>query len=148
MVTPSTRCQEFPFAWKSCQNYVYAPASWIPWSRVSWACLSLQKVFVWSQTSTSCLVPKIHSLCCHIGFFPNIFNPYLFIYHHNISLAYILLYVNDIILTTFSDVLPDYIMSKINSEFAMKNLGPLNYFLEIFVTKHTGGFFLSQKKCA
>jgi hypothetical protein len=39
-------------------------------------------------------------------------------------------------------------MSKLDSEFAMKDLGPLSYFLGISVTRHSGGLFLSQKKYA
>lgn len=61
-------------------------------------------------------------------------------------MAYILLYVDDIILTTSSDSLRENIMSKLSSEFAMKDLGPLGYFLGISVTRHSGGIFLSQKK--
>jgi hypothetical protein len=72
----------------------------------------------------------------------------LFIYHHGNDTAYILLYVDDIILTASSDALRDSIMSQLGSEFAMKDLGPLSYFLGISVTKHTGGLFLSQKKYA
>jgi len=37
-------------------------------------------------------------------------------------------------------------MSLLASEFAMKDLGPLSYFLSIAVTQHKGGLFLSQKK--
>ncbi|XP_021760565.1 uncharacterized protein LOC110725386 [Chenopodium quinoa] len=40
------------------------------------------------------------------------------------------------------------IMSLLSSEFAMKDLGPLNYFLGIVVTRHKGGLFLSQRKYA
>jgi len=54
----------------------------------------------------------------------------------------------DIILTASSDALRNSIMSKLSVEFAMKDLGPLSYFLGIFVTKHTSGLFLSQKKYA
>ncbi|XP_060178331.1 uncharacterized mitochondrial protein AtMg00810-like [Lycium barbarum] len=63
-------------------------------------------------------------------------------------MAYLLLYVDDIILTTSSDDLRKSIMTLLNSEFAMKNLGPLSYFLGIAVTRHAGGLFLSQKKYA
>jgi len=59
-----------------------------------------------------------HSLCDHS----------LFIYHHGNDTSYILLYVDDIILTASSDTIRDSIMSKLNSEFAMKDLGPLSYF--------------------
>ncbi|MCI41689.1 copia protein, partial [Trifolium medium] len=35
-------------------------------------------------------------------------------------------------------------MAPLASEFAMKDLGPLCYFLGIAVTRHVGGLFLSQ----
>jgi len=49
-------------------------------------------------------------------------------------MAYILLYVNDIILTTLYDGLRQSIISFLSFEFAMKDLGPLRYFLGIVVT--------------
>lgn len=63
-------------------------------------------------------------------------------------MAYILLYVDDIILTTSSEALRRHIMSILASEFAMKDLGPLHYFLGIVVTHHERGLFLCQKKYA
>ncbi|XP_060216786.1 uncharacterized mitochondrial protein AtMg00810-like [Lycium barbarum] len=63
-------------------------------------------------------------------------------------MAHLLLYVDDIILTTSSDDLRKSIMTLLSSEFAMKDLGPLSYFLGIAVTLHAGGLFLSQKKYA
>jgi len=39
-------------------------------------------------------------------------------------------------------------MSCLSCEFAMKDLGPIIYFLGISVTRHSGGLFLSQHKYA
>jgi len=39
-------------------------------------------------------------------------------------------------------------MTPLGSEFAMKDLGPLSFFLGIVVTRHTHGLFLSQKQYA
>ncbi|XP_056692048.1 uncharacterized mitochondrial protein AtMg00810-like [Spinacia oleracea] len=72
----------------------------------------------------------------------------LFIYQQDGHMAYILLYVDDIILTASTHSLRLSIMAHLASEFAMKDLGPLNYFLGIAVTRHTGGLFLSQRKYA
>lgn len=68
----------------------------------------------------------------------------LFIYRCGYDVAYLLLYVDDIILTASSDALRTTIMSHLNAEFAMTDLGSLSYFLGISVTKTTGGLFLSQ----
>ncbi|KAK4368107.1 hypothetical protein RND71_011899 [Anisodus tanguticus] len=72
----------------------------------------------------------------------------LFIYRRGSSLAYILLYVDDIILTASSDALRQSIMTMLSYEFAIKDLGPLSYFLGIAVKRHSDGLFLSQRKYA
>jgi hypothetical protein len=79
-----------------------------------------------------------HSACDHS----------LFIYHNGNDIAYILLYVDDIILTASSDTLRQYILSHLSCEFAMKDLGPISYFLGISVTRHSCRLFLSQHKYA
>lgn len=72
----------------------------------------------------------------------------LFVYHDGDHMAYLLLYVDDIILTASSDSLRRSIISRLSSEFAMKDLGPLHYFLGIAVHSHANGMFLSQRKYA
>ncbi|GJT60264.1 retrovirus-related pol polyprotein from transposon TNT 1-94 [Tanacetum coccineum] len=62
--------------------------------------------------------------------------------------AYLLLYVDDIILTASFTSLMQRIISSLHVEFAMTDLGPLNYFLGIFATRTTAGIFLSQTKYA
>ena len=59
-----------------------------------------------------------------------------------------MLYVEDIILTASSDEFRQSIITLLSSEFAMKDLGQLSYFLGIAVTHHASGWFLSQKKYA
>ncbi|KAI3518158.1 hypothetical protein L1887_06607 [Cichorium endivia] len=72
----------------------------------------------------------------------------LFIYQHGGETAYLLLYVDEILLTTSSSALKTRLMSQLAKEFAMKDLGPLSYFLGISVTRQDGGLFLSQQKYA
>ncbi|GJZ09208.1 ribonuclease H-like domain-containing protein [Tanacetum coccineum] len=62
--------------------------------------------------------------------------------------AYLLLYVDDIVLTASSEILLQQIIRSLHQEFAMTDLGPLNYFLGISVTRDSSGLFLSQKKYA
>lgn len=81
-----------------------------------------------------------------MGFPHSISDHSLFIYHNGNDMAYILIYIDDIIITASSDSLREYIMSKPSSEFAMKDLGPLSYFLGISLTRNLRGIFLSQKK--
>ncbi|GJU40510.1 ribonuclease H-like domain-containing protein [Tanacetum coccineum] len=62
--------------------------------------------------------------------------------------AYLLLYVDDIVLTASSELVLQRIIESLHQEFAMTDLGPLNYFLGICVTCDSLGLFLSQQKYA
>ncbi|XP_076946700.1 receptor-like protein EIX2 [Bidens hawaiensis] len=84
----------------------------------------------------------------HLGFRPSSSDHSLFIYRHGIHTAYILLYVDDIIMVTSSPKLKHHFMSHLSSEFVMKDLGPLSYFLGIAVTRTKDGLFLSQSRYA
>ncbi|KAK9068004.1 hypothetical protein SSX86_012115 [Deinandra increscens subsp. villosa] len=83
-----------------------------------------------------------------IGFQQSRCDNSLFTYHHGSATAYLLLYVDDIILTTSSDALRRDLMRSLSGEFAMKDLGPLSYFLGISVTRTGDRMFLSQASYA
>ncbi|XP_071678617.1 uncharacterized mitochondrial protein AtMg00810-like [Lolium perenne] len=72
----------------------------------------------------------------------------LFVYHHGDMTAYLLLYVDDIILTASSAALLQQLTLRLRDEFAIKDLGALHYFLGIEVTRRPDGFFLHQQKYA
>jgi hypothetical protein len=72
----------------------------------------------------------------------------LFVLNRGSSSAYLLLYVDDIILTTNSTKLLNHIITGLRSEFAMTDLGPLQHFLGILVQHHVGGLVLSQHQYA
>ncbi|GJS02720.1 ribonuclease H-like domain-containing protein [Tanacetum coccineum] len=60
--------------------------------------------------------------------------------------AYLLLYVDDIVLTASSETLLRQIITSLHKEFSMTDLGSLNYFLGISVSRDSSRMFLSQKK--
>ncbi|GKF19633.1 ribonuclease H-like domain-containing protein [Tanacetum coccineum] len=68
--------------------------------------------------------------------------------HHGSQVAYLLIYVDDIILTASCPSLLQQIIGSLNNEFDMTNLGALNYFLGISANRTPTGLFLSQKKYA
>ncbi|XP_021741374.1 uncharacterized protein LOC110707661 [Chenopodium quinoa] len=72
----------------------------------------------------------------------------LFIFLHGKYMAYLLLYVDDIVLVTSSNLLRDRIISHLRTRFSMTDLGPLSYFLGIAVTRTPLYLFLSQQKYA
>ncbi|GJX92669.1 ribonuclease H-like domain-containing protein [Tanacetum coccineum] len=68
--------------------------------------------------------------------------------HHGSQISYLLIYVDEIILTTSSLALLQQIICSLNNEFDMTDLGALNYFLGISTDCNPTGLFLSQKKYA
>ncbi|GJY98781.1 ribonuclease H-like domain-containing protein [Tanacetum coccineum] len=68
--------------------------------------------------------------------------------NHGSQVAYLLTYMDDIILMASSPVLLQQIVDSLHKEFDMTDLGALNYFLGISVVRHPTGLFLSQKKYA
>ena len=69
----------------------------------------------------------------------------LFIFRRGSDTVYLLLYVDDIILTASSTELLRRTISALQREFAMKDLGPLHHFLGITVECHPDGLFLHQR---
>ena len=66
----------------------------------------------------------------------------LFVYRQGAATAYLLLYVDDIILTASSTALLQQITARLGHEFALKDLGALHYFLGIEVVRRDTDFFL------
>jgi hypothetical protein len=69
----------------------------------------------------------------------------LFIFRRGSDTVYLLLYVDDIILTASSTKLPRHTIFAFQREFAMKDLGPLHHFLGITVERCPDGLFLHQR---
>jgi hypothetical protein len=70
----------------------------------------------------------------------------LFIYRHGTNTSYVLLYVDDIVLTTSSDTLLGCIIDLLHHEFTMKDLGNLHHFLGLSITRNRDGLFLCQRQ--
>jgi hypothetical protein len=88
---------------------------------------------------------RFASYITSIGFVGAHLDTSLFIYRHGIDTGYLLLYVDDIVLTTSSDTLLRCIIDLLHHEFAMKDLGDLHHFLGLSVTRNHDGLFLCQR---
>uniref|UniRef100_A0A2N9IDE7 CCHC-type domain-containing protein n=1 Tax=Fagus sylvatica TaxID=28930 RepID=A0A2N9IDE7_FAGSY len=82
------------------------------------------------------------------GFAASTADSSLFIYRTKTTIAYLLLYVDDIVLTSNTPTFLDQLIHHLSSVFDLKDLGPLNYFLGIQVTRDSTGLHLSQAKYA
>ncbi|GLT66596.1 hypothetical protein SLA2020_389530 [Shorea laevis] len=81
-----------------------------------------------------------------VGFIGSKVDPSLFVYHTNKIHIFLLVYVDDIILTGNHEPTVDCLIGKLKSEFAMKDLGALGYFLGIQALRTSTGLHLRQSK--
>ena len=70
----------------------------------------------------------------------------LFIYRCGDETVYLLLYVDDIVLTASSQQLLQSVISSMQREFAMKDLGQLHHFLGVTVEPRPSGLLLHQRQ--
>ncbi|GKB86687.1 ribonuclease H-like domain-containing protein [Tanacetum coccineum] len=91
---------------------------------------------------------RFAAYAARVGFHHSRCDTSLFIYRHGSNTAYLLLYVDNIVLTASSSTLLQHVIGSLHAEFSMTDIGPLNYFLGISVTRNTSEMFLSQSKYA
>jgi hypothetical protein len=68
----------------------------------------------------------------------------LFVHHHGAETAYLLLYVDDIVLTASSLSLLRRLVDALQREFAVKDLGVLHLFLGVTAEPRPSGLLLHQ----
>jgi hypothetical protein len=81
-----------------------------------------------------------------LGFSPSKADVSLFILNKGGVQIYMLIYVDDIIIISSSSATVDRLLSQLRNDFAVKDLGPLAYFLGIECQHTTHGLILSQQK--
>lgn len=81
-----------------------------------------------------------------IGFVEAKSDTSLFVYRRGMDTAYLLLYVDDIVLTASSTQLLQWTISSLQSEFSMKDLATLHHFLGVTVVRQPSGLLLHQRQ--
>ncbi|PKU82566.1 Retrovirus-related Pol polyprotein from transposon TNT 1-94 [Dendrobium catenatum] len=79
-----------------------------------------------------------------IGFESSSADPSLFILRKHPDNIYLLVYVDDILITGSNQDLVASVMHKLSQQFSMKNLGSVHDFLGIKIDRYTDSYFLSQ----
>jgi len=91
---------------------------------------------------------RFSSFLTQLGFYCSRADTSLFVFHRKSDIIYLLLYVDDIIITGNNSSLLHSFTCKLHFEFATKDLGSLSYFLGLEATSTTDGLFISQLKYA
>jgi hypothetical protein len=91
---------------------------------------------------------KFSSHLLTIRFIASQADPSLFLYKHGSTVLYLLLYVDDIIITGNAPIAITELITNLGSVFELKDLGPLKYFLGLQIDYKPSGFFVHQSKYA
>nr|GEU82780.1 ribonuclease H-like domain-containing protein [Tanacetum cinerariifolium] len=127
--------------------YMHQPLRFQDYEHPDYVCL-LQRSLYELKQSPRAWFQRFASYITRIGFHHSRCDSSLFIYSQGTYTAYLLFYIDDIVLTASSKTLLQQIISSLHQEFSMTNLGSLNYFLGISVKRDSSGMFLSQRKYA
>ncbi|GJS07080.1 ribonuclease H-like domain-containing protein [Tanacetum coccineum] len=132
--------------------YMHQPPGFVDSRYPNHVCL-LQRSLYGLKQAPRAWFQRFAGYATRAGFSPSRCDSSLFIYTQGSQVAYLLIYVDDIILTASSPVLLQQIVDSLHKEFDMTDLGALNYFLGIsvlgiFADRTPTGLFLSQKKYA
>lgn len=81
-----------------------------------------------------------------MGFVPSKANTSLFVFEKSDITIYVIVYVDDIIIVSSLTSATERLIKQLSSDFAIKDLGPLRYFLGIQATPKGDGIVLTQQK--
>ena len=127
--------------------YMRQPQSYVDPQFPHHVCL-LPKALYGLKQALRAWFERFTSYLYHIGFFASDADGNLFIYRHDCHLVFLLLYVDDIILTGNDSVFTTSIIQLLSSTFVLKVLGILHYFLGLQIEYTDLGLFVHQTKYA
>ena len=91
---------------------------------------------------------RFSSFLLKLGFLSSRADSSLFVYHSLVGTVYLLLYVDDMVITRSNSSMVQSLITVLSKEFSMKDLGDLHYFLGVEVQANEKGLFLNQTKYA
>ena len=127
--------------------YMHQPLGFKDETKPDHVCL-LHKALYGLKQAPRAWYQRFASFVKRVGFKQSNSDSSLFIHHSSSGTAYLLLYVDDILLTASSTKLRDSIITFLNAEFAMTDLGKLHFFLGISIKYNDTGMVLQQKTYA
>ena len=127
--------------------YMRQPPGYEDKRRPNYVC-KLDKALYGLKQAPRAWYSRLSSHLISYGFVASKSDTSLFIYHKSNITIFMLIYVDDIIVASSSQVATDALMKDLSKEFALKDLGDLHYFLGIEVQKIDNGIVLNQAKYA
>jgi hypothetical protein len=106
----------------------------------------LQKAIYGLKQAPRAWFSRLSNKLLQIGFVGSKADTSLFIYRTKTVTIYLLIYVDDIIITASDPAAITELLKLLSVDFAVKELGDLHYFLGVEVNKVEAGLLLSQKR--
>ncbi|KAK9065217.1 hypothetical protein SSX86_016600 [Deinandra increscens subsp. villosa] len=129
------------------QVYMEQPSGFIDSKYPDRVCL-LHKALYGLKQAPRAWFQRLSAFLVKSGFSCSRADPSLFVFKQDTCILYLLVYVDDLILTGNQEAAINSFIQRLHDEFAIKDLGELSYFLGLEVTSHDSGIFLSQSKYA
>ena len=89
---------------------------------------------------------RLAAVLLQLGFVASKADLSLFVLNDTTSILYVLIYVDDIIITGSNDVAVQDIIQHLHTEFAITDLGSLSFFLGVEALRDATGLYLTQRR--
>jgi len=116
--------------------YCAQPTGFVDSSRPDYVCFLNKSLYGLKQA-------RFASYITSLGFTEAKSDTSLLIYCHGSDMAFLLLYMDDIVLTASSMSFLQRIITALRQEFSMTDMGSLHHFLGVSVQRHRDSLFLS-----
>ena len=127
------------------QVFMQQPVGFIDQSHPQHVC-ALQKSIYGLKQALRAWYTALRSSLFELGFFNSKSDSSLFIYNRDDILFYVLVYVDDLILTGNNNQFLQNVVKSLGDKFSLKELSDLHYFLGVEVIPVKQGLFLSQNR--
>ncbi|KAL9308947.1 putative RNA-directed DNA polymerase [Arabidopsis thaliana] len=122
---------------------MYQPTSFVDSQKPNHVC-RLTKALYGLKQAPRAWFDTFSNFLLDFGFVCSKSDPSLFVCLQDGKTLYLLLYVDDILLTGSDQSLLEDLLKALNNRFSMKDLGPPRYFLGIQIEDYSDGLFLHQ----
>jgi histone deacetylase 1/2 len=116
--------------------YMKQPPGFESSANPNYVCMLDKALYGLKQAPRACY-SRLSNKLQQLGFSPSKADTSLFLFNKSGVIVYMLIYVDDIIVTSSSDQAITALLRNLNSEFALKDLGDLHYFLGIEIHKQS-----------
>lgn len=127
--------------------YIRQPPGYVKSKALNYVC-KLDKALYGLKQAPRAWYSRLSTKLNELGFVSSKSDTSLFFYDKNGVTMFMLVYVDDIIVSSSSEKATSALLQDLNQEFALKDLGDLHFFLGIEVKKVNDGLVLTQEKYA